>query len=295
MYIIKDAFFDTVSLVPFLAATYLAIGLLEYRYGDRMNHFIVRVGTLGPLAGALVGCIPQCGFSVIASALYVKRLISVGTLLSVFISTSDEAIPVLLSIPGREDMVLLLIAMKILIAVLAGMAVDAVVRITAKAGSDNGRSGIDTYDDAIGGHPGCCSHGLSGQKAEFKTLFIHPLVHTFKIFIFLFILAAIFNFVVTGVGMTKISSLLLRGSVMQPMLASLIGLIPNCFASVLLAGLFTKGLISFGSMFAGLCAGSGLGLIVLIKENNDLADTARVVGLLLLISVSAGVAMQFAF
>lgn len=288
---IIDAFKDTAGLIPFLAAVYFLIGFLEYRYGERMNHFIMRVGLMGPLAGALVGCIPQCGFSVMASALYVKRLISVGTLLSVFLSTSDEAIPILLSIPGEAGMVAILIAIKFVIAVSAGMAVDAVIRALAQSKSKGSEKA--SYSEAVVGHPGCCSHGLDNKSSGFKALMIHPLEHTIKIFLFLFILAALFNLVVEGVGEDRIASILLSGSALQPALASLIGLIPNCFASVLLAGLFIKGTIGFGSMVAGLCAGAGLGLLVLVKENKDPKDTFRVIGLLVTISVAAGIVVQF--
>jgi hypothetical protein len=292
MEIIKEAFFDTAGLLPFLAAVYLLIGFLEYRYGERMNHFIVQVGALGPLAGALVGCIPQCGFSVIASALYVKRLISVGTLLAVFLSTSDEAIPVLLSIPAKGEMVMLLIIVKVIIAVAAGMVTDLIIRKIGPSRT-GGVSAGGSYGEAVEGHPGCCSHGLSGRGAGFMTLIAHPLLHTVKIFVFLFALAAVFNFLTASIGETRISNLLLNGSVFQPVLSSFIGLIPSCFASVLLAGLFTKGLISFGSMVAGLCAGAGLGLMVLVKENKDRMDTLRVIGLLLAISILAGTTIQY--
>jgi F420-0:gamma-glutamyl ligase-like protein len=105
MEFLTEALIDTGKLLPFLAATYFAVGFLEYRFGDRMSQVLRNLGTLGPIVGALLGCIPQCGFSVVAAALYVKRVISVGTLLAVFLSTSDEAIPVRLSMPDRAEMV----------------------------------------------------------------------------------------------------------------------------------------------------------------------------------------------
>ena len=290
MEIFIDALKDTISLVPFLALIYFAIGFLEYRYGDRMNHFIMRVGVMGPVAGALVGCIPQCGFSVMASALYVKRMISTGTLLAVFISTSDEAVPILLSVPGRLGMVVSLIMIKVVIAVIAGMAVDLLTgALTPKKSGKGGSS----YGDAMVGHPGCCSHGLDNKISRIKALVTHPLTHTVRIAFFILILTYAFNLFVKFIGESKITSVLLSGTVIQPVLTAFIGMIPNCFASVLLAGLFTKGIISFGALIAGLSAGAGLGVLVLAKENKDRMDTLRIIGLLLSISITAGIVMQF--
>ena len=292
MVMFLDALKDTASLVPFLGLVYFAIGFLEYRYGDRMNHFVMHVGVVGPVAGALVGCIPQCGFSVVASALYVKRMISTGTLLAVFISTSDEAVPILLSVPGRMDMVLTLIVIKVAIAIVAGMTIDRVISILAAAKSK--REAVSaSYKEAVSGHPGCCSHGLDSKSSRLKALVIHPLLHTAKIAAFLFILTFIFNLLVGKIGEGNIASFMLAGTIFQPALASFIGMIPNCFASVLLAGLFAKGIISFGALISGLSAGAGLGLLVLAKENKDRMDTLRIIGLLLVISIAAGTIIQF--
>lgn len=289
-----DALVDTGKLVPLLAISYFVIAFIEYRYGSRMSHYIMRMGALGPVAGALFGCIPQCGFSVVASALYVKRLISVGTLLAVFLSTSDEAIPILLSMPDMANMVWLLIAIKITIAIIAGIIIDFFVR-KRPVFKPEGEAPHDTsYGDVVKEHPGCCSHGLYDKHSKIKALVIHPLWHTLKIFLFLLSLTLIFNIFVEKVGMKSIESMLLSGTVFQPAIASFIGLIPNCFASVLLAELFAKGAISFGSMVAGLCAGAGLGLLVLIKENKDFKDTLFVVGLLLAVSIFVGILIQCA-
>lgn len=293
MEIFIDALKDTASLVPFLGIVYFAIGFLEYRYGDRMNHFIMRVGVMGPVAGALLGCIPQCGFSVVASTLYVKRFISTGTLLAVFISTSDEAVPILLSVPGRWGLVTSLVFIKVIIAVIAGIVVDLLAGAFAPAGSGKGVGSGEFHSEAMIAHPGCCSHGLNNKSSRIKALFIHPLTHTLKIFIFILVLTFAFNLFVKFIGEDKIISILLGGTFLQPVLASFIGMIPNCFASVLLAGLFAKGIISFGSLIAGLSAGAGLGVLVLARENKDRLDTLRIIGLLLAVSIAAGTLIQF--
>jgi len=292
MYLLRDAFTDTVRLLPLLAAVYFFVSFLEYRYGDRMGSFLAHFHKFGPVAGAIFGCMPQCGFSVMASALYVKRVISVGTLLAVFLSTSDEAVPILLSMPSAAHMVGILIIIKVAIAISAGMAVDLLLH-SMKASKLKKAASIDVIcEDAIMGHSGCCSHGVDKERSKIRSLFIHPLRHTVKIFVFLFVLSAALNYSVYLIGENRIEGLLLNGTVFQPFLTAMIGLIPNCFASVLLAGLFAKGAISFGSMVAGLSAGAGLGMLVLIKENKDLKDTLSIIGLLIAISVFAGVVIQ---
>jgi len=288
-----EAVVDTGKLVPLLALIYFLVGFLEYKYGDRMSHFITHLGAWGPAAGALFGCVPQCGFSVIASALYAKRLISVGTLLSIFVSTSDEAVPVLLSMPHKINMVGLLIIIKVIIAVIAGTAVDYFIKVKSVSRL-SGKNPVDIcYSATIESHLGCCYHGIYETRSKFKALLLHPLWHTVKISAFLLSLAIILNFVVAKIGEEKIGSLLLSGTLFQPVLASFIGLMPSCFPSVLLADLFAKGAISFGAMVGGLCAGAGLGLLVLVKENRDFKDTLRIIGLLLVISIFSGIVIQF--
>jgi len=292
MHLLRDAFTDTARLLPLLVAVYFFVSFLEYRYGDRMGFFLAHFHKFGPCLGALFGCIPQCGFSVVASALYVKRVISVGTLLAVFLSTSDEAVPILLSMPDKAHLVGILIIIKVAIAISAGMTVDLVLRSMKISKLKKAASIDDACENAIMGHSGCCSHGVDKERSKIKSLLIHPLWHTAKIFVFLFVLSAALNYLVYLIGEDRIEGLLLNGTVFQPFLASMIGLIPNCFASVLLAGLFAKGAISFGSMVAGLCAGAGLGMLVLVKENKDTKDTVSIIGLLIGISVIAGVVIQ---
>ena len=292
MNLFMDALIDTTKLLPLLAVVYFLVSFFEYRYGNRIGSFLVRFNRFGPILGALFGCIPQCGFSVVASALYVKKIVSVGTLLSVFLSTSDEAVPILLSIPGKAHLVGVLIVIKVIVAIIAGMMVDFIIglRQTVKSGGD---ALIPvSCEDALKGHSGCCSHGVDEKRSKIKSLLIHPLWHTTKIFFFLLVLSIILNFVMDRIGQERITGMLLNGTIYQPFLASLIGFIPNCFASVILAELFVKGAISFGSMVAGLCAGSGLGMLVLIKENKNFKDTLFIIGLLVGVSVLVGVGIQ---
>ena len=290
MEFLTEALIDTLKLLPLLVVIYFVVSFLEYRYGDRMGSVLTRFGIFNPVIGALFGCIPQCGFSVVGSALYVKRLISVGTLLAVFISTSDEAVPVLLSMPGKTQMVVMLIAVKAVIAIIAGIGVDLLLRQlpVRQVDPDNHHE----HEDEAGHRAGCCAHHLDEKHTKTEILLLHPLLHTIKIFAYLFVLSAILNLVVEKLGEKKIAEMFLGGTIFQPLLASLVGLIPNCFASVLLAKLFANGAISFGSLVAGLCASAGLGFLVLIKENKPFKDTLFVLGLLVAISVLAGIIIQ---
>lgn len=292
MDLLIDALFDTLKLLPLLAAVYFFVSFIEYRFGERMGDFLVRFNKIGPVIGALLGCIPQCGFSVIASALYVKRIISVGTLMAVFLSTSDEAVPVLLSMPDKLHLVGWLILIKVVIAIMAGMTIDFVSRFREKAQLKQALSVEAACENAIMGHSGCCAHEVDKKHSKIKSLIIHPLWHTVKIFGFLLVLSIVLNCVLDRVGEERIGTLLLSGSMLQPVLAAIIGLIPNCFASVFLAGMFVKGAISFGSMVAGLCSGAGLGMLVLVKENKSIKDTFFIIGLLLGISILAGILIQ---
>jgi hypothetical protein len=291
MEFITEALIDTGKLVPFLAAIYLAVGFLEYRYGDRLNHVLRDLGVLGPIVGALLGCIPQCGFSVVASALYVKRVISAGTLLAVFLSTSDEAVPILLSMPDQAEMVGLLIVVKVVIAITAGVGVDCVIRV-CRASRPKAAAADGAYADMVKEHAGCCAHGLDGRPSKVQALLLHPLRHTAKMFGFLLLLTLVLNFLLEQAGPERIGAVLLKGTLFQPVLAALIGLVPNCFASVLLAELYAKASLSFGALVAGLCAGAGLGILVLLKENKDLKDSVFIIGLLLAVSIVSGILIQ---
>lgn len=291
MEIITEALVDTGKLVPFLAAIYVVVGFLEYGSGPKVRRWLQGLGITGPIVGALLGCVPQCGLSVVASALYVKRTISTGTLLAVFLSTSDEAVPVLLAMPDKARIVGLLIVTKVLIAIIAGVGFDAFMRVW------RARRPVEMLSDdsslPVGKeHLGCCSHGLNGRPTRIQALVLHPLRHTAKMFALLLLLTVVLNFLVEMTGPSRIGTVLLQGSLFQPVLASLIGLIPNCFASVLLAELFAKGALSFGALVAGLCAGAGLGLVVLLKENGNWKDTAVVIGLLLTVSIVSGMVVQ---
>jgi len=290
IHIVIDALVDTGKMVPLLFVIYVLIGFLEYRYKDRLGAFVARLGIFSPVAGAIFGSLPQCGFSVIISALYVKRLVSVGTLLAVYLSTSDEAIPVLLSMPWEVHVAVLLIVIKVAIAIIAGIGIDLLIRNKINKGKQ-----VDSLHigKAVEHHPGCCDHEITKERSVIKALMVHPLWHTLKIFLFLFILTVCLNFIIHRMGAHKMSALFLPGTMFQPVLAALIGLIPNCFTSVFLVQLFVNKVISLGALIAGLCSASGLGLLVLVKENKEFKDTLFIIALLVSVSIFAGISIQF--
>lgn len=286
--ILIDALKDSAEMIPFLLIIYCLVEWLERKYGESINTHIQSAAKAGPVIGAAFGCIPQCGFSVFASAMYTRQLITVGTLIAVYLSTSDEAIPVILSQPGMIHIILPLILTKVVIAIIGGYGVDLLFKNSReKVIVDQDHEVIDSIHEK-----GCCEHHLSGTKNKWESL-IHPLVHTAKVFIFVFIVSFVINYIISLVGMEKFTKLFLPHSILQPIVLAFVGLIPNCAASVAITQIFLRGGISFGSAIAGLCSSAGLGMLVLFKENKSLHDSIRVITILIFISSTAGILIQY--
>ena len=238
---------------------------------------------IGPLFGSLFASVPQCGFSVIASTLYTRRILSRGTLLAVYFATSDEAIPVLVSDPSKIYLILPIILIKIIIAVVVGYLVDIFVTYKAK----------EPVAEVLPHTCGCCHHKLS-DAVKTKDFWWHPVKHTFNIFIFILIVSLILGYFLSSVGTEEnLAKYCLMNSPLQPVVASLVGLIPNCAISVMLTILFLKHTISFGSLIAGLSSAGGLGLLVLLTKNNDKKDTAIILTILVAVSSIAGLILQY--
>ncbi len=309
--VLIDALKDSLDLVPFLLAIYIGIAWLEYRFESSIQTYIRKAGRTGPLLGALFGCFPQCGFSVIGSALYARAFITTGTLLAVLISTSDEAVPVIMADPSRLVLVFVLLLTKVCLALLAGYGVDAVTRkkmtLTPHAALTLGSAfnGLSTHSHVIdqdqlheelspGDAPievdACCGHHLPGVDKR-RALLFHPLIHTVQVFLVLFVVSVGINLVL-GKGGSHLGSLLGYGSTWQPVITAFVGLIPNCGASVALTEVYLRGGITFGAVISGLSCGAGLGVLVLVRENRSIKDTARIIALLVGISITAGIAIQ---
>ncbi len=292
-----DAIKDCLEIIPFLILIFYLIEAAEYFYSDKIleSKFLKsKASKFGPLFGALLASIPQCGLSVIASTLYCKRFITKGTLIAVYLATSDEAVPVLIANPEGFRIVLPLILIKIMVGLIGGYLIDFIM--PAKAPSDN----VLEAKGEIILEKGCHSHHITknGKENSKTELFLHPLIHTFSVTFFVFLLTFLINVLVSAAALDKginasswwINSGLLK--FIEPVLAAFFGIIPNCAISVGITILYLKGAISFASCVSGLCAGAGLGILVLFKKNKDIKDTLSVIGLLLLISILAGLIVQ---
>jgi len=276
--ILEDAIIDSIKLLPFLFVSYLIIELIEHKATDKIKKYLLKSGKFGSIVGALFGVIPQCGFSVTASTLYAGRVITIGTLVAVFISTSDEAIPVLLSNPGSLPKILPIIITKVLLAIVVGLVID--FFIVRKKAENKELEEKDHIHEM-------CEHCHCKEN-----IFLSVLKHTFDVFIFIFLFNVILNLLITLIGEENLSKLLLSGNVLQPIVSALIGMIPNCAASLLLTELYIDGTISFASIISGLSVGAGVGIIVLFKENKNLKENLKILIGTFLVSVIFGILIE---
>jgi len=288
---IKDALIDSFHMLPFLLFIFFVIEFIEYFYSDKTEILASKSTKTGPLAGSLLASVPQCGFSVIASTLYTKRLITKGTLIAVYLATSDEAVPVLLSAPEKIGMVVPLIGIKIVIAVIAGYLIDIFFksRINPELKTDSdGKTEHEQDED------GCCRHKIT--NAPKSDLWLHPLIHTANVFVFILGVTLVLNYVVMTVGgEEKLGEYLISSSPLQPVVTAIVGLIPNCAVSIAITLMYIKGAIGFGSVVSGLCSSAGLGLLVLLKNNKNKKDSIAVIAILLAVSIISGLIIRFLY
>lgn len=282
---LADALKDSLHMLPFLFFIFVVIEVIEYFYSNKMTKLAKYSGKAGPLAGSLAASFPQCGFSVIASTLYTKKLITKGTLLAVYLATSDEAIPVIMSEPSKLYLVVPLLLTKIIIAIIAGYAIDFIIDQTKNNNSLN-----DTVEDTED-EQGCCKHHIN--KPRKRDLIFHPVEHTFNVFIFILIITIGINYLVFTVGGEEnLGQYFLHDSVLQPVITAIVGLIPNCAVSIAITLMYLKGALGFGSVIAGLCSSAGLGILVLFKKNDSLKDTLKIIFILLFVSIFSGILIQ---
>ncbi len=273
---------DTLPLLPWLVLIYIVIELLENKTSLAGNNRLG--GRLGPLIGSATGLIPQCGFSVMAAKLFEQKYITVGTLVAIFLSTSDEAFIVLLSSGGEGAAALLpLIAIKILVGVGVGYAVDGVLKLIGRGQVRLDATAIQTvtgekqpetvheifmlrYFEDFAVEEGCSCGREHEEGKPFKTYFISPLLHALKVAAFIFLVNLVLTFLIERIGEEVFVRWISSNLLLQPFLAAGVGLIPNCASSVVLTSTFLEGGISFGSLVAGLLANAGLGFVVLLKN-----------------------------
>ena len=266
-----DALIDGAKLLPFLFLTYLAMEWLEHRAGNKVNNTVRKAGKFGPLVGGILGVVPQCGFSAAASNFYAGRVITLGTLIAIYLSTSDEMLPILISEKADPGLILKIVMLKMLIGVVAGLLIDAIFR---KKLPEQGHI-----------HELCEHEHCECEKSILRS----ALVHTLKIAVFLIVIAFGLNLVLAYGGEEFLASFLAEKTIVGPLLAGLVGLIPNCGSSVVITKLYLEGALGFGSMLAGLLVNAGVGLLVLAKVNHNKKENLMILGLLYLIGVCAGV------
>lgn len=325
--VLVDALLDSLKVLPFLLLVYVLIEVLEHTASSKISSELLR-GKLSPLIGAGVGVIPQCGFSVVATKLYTGHSIALGTLLAVYISTSDEAVAVLISDFSAIDKLLPLLAIKIVFAVIVGYTVNFFVRKKELNVAKEHISAIGCHHHVVGRDEECghC-HDLDDHEHEsnsighdyerldsesddadsrisrndvdnnekkiyrrnaLKRYVLHPLLHALTTFAYIFAVNFILGVIIYFVGENTLADFMGKISYLQPLLASVVGLIPNCAASVVIAEMYATGALSLGGAVSGLCVSAGIGLAVLIKENKSFKDTMLVIGLLFGASVLLG-------
>ena len=283
--VFKDSAVDCVKMLPFLFLAFYLLEVVEQHASDRMTVMLGRSGGLGPLIGSLLGSVPQCGFSIMASDFFASGVISMGTLLAVYLSTSDEAIIILLTDPEHAKDILFLVLTKIIIGTLGGYIVLFVERRFFKRDPVKARKAAEIIRRRTGSD-------AAAVKPGFRDLLIPAWNHTKEVFVYLFIFTFLIGFMMEAFGNSVIERIFQSGSAFQPLVASVIGLIPNCAASIMLTQLYMDGVLSFGSAVAGLCSSAGLGLLVLFRMNRSMKENVTVLAFLVVIAVTAGSILQ---
>lgn len=270
--VIQDTLLDTIKLLPFLFVAFLIIEFIEHKLSNKQENIISKSGKLGPIVGALLGAVPQCGFSVLATNLYVTRIISLGSLISIYLSTSDELIPLMISHNAPLMKILSIVSIKVVIGIISGFLIDLFIRKTTKS------------DFVLCEDEDCdCDHSIIKSS----------LIHTLKIAFFILIITFLINILFHYVDLSFLESALKNNKILTPFIASLIGLIPNCASSVMISELYLNNLISLGTTLSGLLTGSGVAIMVLIRKNKNISENLFIIGLIYIIGVIWGLLFNF--
>lgn len=270
--IIIDTLIDTLKLVPFLFIAFLLIELFEHKFSKKSIKVVESSGKYGPILGSILGIIPQCGFSVMATNLYVTRLITLGTLISIYLSTSDEMLPILISEKAEFSLIIKILLIKLFIGMLVGFIIDKIFKVKKEK---------KNYDICEEEHCHCK-----------ESIIISSLKHTLNIVVFILLINFILNICFNYLGQDYLSKILLKDSFFGPFISSLIGLIPNCGASVMLTELYINNAINFGSLISGLLTGSGIAIMILFKTNKHFLENLKVMGILYIVGVLSGIIIE---
>lgn len=271
LHALEHSVLDALKLLPFLLLTYLIMEMLEHTTGERVTALISRSGKVGPLIGGLLGAAPQCGFSASGAGLYSGRVITLGTLFAIFLSTSDEMIPVMISNRVAVSTVITVLIAKIVIGIVVGFIVD----FTFK------RDDVNIVDI-------CETEGCHCEKGVFRS----ALHHTVSVFFFVLVVGFLLEAIIGFVGEETIARVMSGIPVLSNLLSATVGLIPNCAASVVITELYLEGVISAGSMMSGLLTGAGIGTLVLFRTNKCLKENLLILFSLWLVGILAGLLLD---
>ena len=275
--IILDTLLDSVKLLPFLFITYLLMEELEHKTGGKAKNRIRRAGKSGPVWGALLGVIPQCGFSAAASSLYAGHVITVGTLLAIFLSTSDEMLPIMISEAVAPVVIVKILAAKVIIGMISGLVVEFLYVGVMKK-----------HEKEMDIHVVCEEEHCSCEDGIFRSAF----KHTLKIFVYILIISFLLNVVIGFIGEDTLAGFFTAMPLVGEAVAALVGLIPNCASSVVITELYLGGIIGAGAMMSGLLVNAGVGLLVLFRLNRDWKQNAGIVAALYGLGVFWGVIIR---
>ena len=276
--VILESVLHSLKILPFLFVAFLVIEFLEHKAQDKIKHLFTRAGAFGPMVATVLGCVPQCGFSVMSANLYSSGIITLGSLIAVFLATSDEAIILLAAAQNGSFEICKLLVTKIIIALFFGY----LIYFIEKKGHKHHHH-HHSHDLCEQDHCGCEEDGKILRPA---------LIHTVKVFGFLLLFTVIIDLFVTFIGTDALSHLLLSDSIFQPFLSAIIGFIPNCASSVLLTQLYIEGTLTFGSLIAGLCTNAGAGLLVLFRNKAKFKENLKVLVILYACSVIPGIILH---
>lgn len=272
--IILDTILDSLKLIPFLFVAFLIIELIEHKLTDKNRNILAKSKKIGPILGSLLGAVPQCGFSVMATNLYVTRIITLGTLISIYLSTSDEMLIVMLSENIDISIIIKIILIKIIFGIIYGLIIDKIAINKKTKEEENYEICNDEHCD--------CKHGIV----------LSSIKHTIHITLFIFIITLILNIIFNYVGEDYLSKIFLTNTIFGTFITSLIGLIPNCASSVILTELYINNSISIGALIGGLLTSSGTSLLVLFKNNKNIKENLKIVLLLYSLGVISGIIIE---
>ena len=272
-----DALADSIKLFPFLLLTYVLMEYLEQKMEDTSHGILERSGHVGPLLGGILGIFPQCGFSAAAANLYAGGIITAGTLSAVFLSTSDEMLPIFISEAVAPGIIIKLLGVKLLLAVITGFLIDIIFHLVPF---------LHTRHKDI--HHLCEQEHCHCEDGIWKS----ACKHTLKIFLFLILVSFALNLVIGMAGEEQLASVMMNRPVVGELIAGIVGLIPNCAASVVITQLYLEGLIGTGAMMTGLLVGAGVGLLVLLRMNHSLKENSSIIAALYIAGVLWGMLLE---